>query len=202
MYTRTIYATGDPAKMDGAVEALRTEGPRLLSGQPGFLGLSVFVDRELGKLLVGSWWETEQARQASDDAIREERAALFKPYVTTFALDNWEAAVAVRPATLPQPGAGFRMGRLEFDPSDADLLVETFRSTALPRFQAIPGFLGSSLFIDRAKGRATVGVVYTDRNTLAASRAAQSQARGEAIAKARFTLRSLEEFDVAFMTSG
>jgi hypothetical protein len=44
-----------------------------------------------------------------------------------------------------------------------------------------------------------VGVLYTDHKALAASRAAQAAVRGEAITKARFTLRSVEEFELAFM---
>jgi heme-degrading monooxygenase HmoA len=200
MYTRTLYATGDPAKMDGAVEVLSTAGHKLLADQPGFRGLGVFVDRELGKVAVGTWWQDEQSRDASDARLREQRTSMLAPYVTTLATENWEAAVFTRPSRPLAAGAGFRMGRLEFEPSDGDLLVETFKNMVVPKFQAIPGFEGTSLFIDRARGRATVGVLYTDRTALATSRAAQAAVRGEAITKARFTLRSVEEFELAFMT--
>ncbi len=200
MYTRTLYATGDPATIDDAVEALRTQGQKLLGDQPGYRGIGCFVDRQLGKLTVGTWWDDEKSRQDSDDALREEREAMLAPYVSTLATDNWEVAVNQRPTGPVQPGAGFRLGRLEFAPTDADKLVAMFKDFALPRFQAIPGFQGSALFLDRAKGRATVGVVYADHDALVASRASQAAVRGEAISKTPFVLRSLEEFEVAFMT--
>ncbi|MBT2489209.1 hypothetical protein J7E96_11885 [Streptomyces sp. ISL-96] len=195
MYVRTTYATGDPAKLDSVADALSTEAPRLLSERPGYRGMGLFVDRELGKLLVGSWWEDEESRRTSDEALRERRAELIAPFAHSVATDNWEAAVVSRPEAL-EPGAWFRLVRLEFEPPDADLLVETFRDTALPKLRGIPGFAGGSLLIDRAKGRATVGAFYTDRNALAASRSAVAAVRAEATAKARVITRSIEEFEV------
>ncbi|MFD9502003.1 hypothetical protein [Streptomyces sp. NPDC060035] len=199
MYVRTIYATGDPAELDGVADALSTEGRTLLSEQPGYRGMGLFVDRELGKLLVGSWWDNEKSREASDDRLRERRAELLAPFAQTVAVDNWEAAVARRAKGLG-PGAWFRLVRLEVEPSDVDLLVETFQNTALPKLQSIPGLEGTSLLLDRAKGRAAVGVLYTDRNTLAASRSSVAAVRGEATARARVTTRSLEEFEVVLAT--
>jgi hypothetical protein len=200
MYVRSIYATGDPAKLDGVVEALRTEGRELLSAQPGFRGMGLFADRELGKLLVGSWWEDKASRQASDEKLSKRRAELTAPFAQTMTVDNWEAAVARRAEDLG-PGAGFRLVRMDVEPTDIDLLVDTFRDTALPKIQKIPGMAGISLLIDRDRGRAAVGALYTDRDALAASRGAVAAVRGEATAKARVTTRSLEEFDVVLATA-
>lgn len=199
MYVRTIYATGDPAELDGAADALSTEGRAMVSELPGYRGMGLFVDRELGKLLVGSWWEDEQSRHDSDERLRKRRAELLAPFARTVAVDNWEAAVARRAKDLG-PGAWFRLVRMEAEPSDVDQLVETFQNTALPKLQSIPGLEGTSLLIDRAKGRAAVGVLYTDRDTLTASRSSVAAVRGEATAKARVTTRSLEEFEVVLAT--
>ncbi|MCX4819131.1 hypothetical protein OG883_04280 [Streptomyces sp. NBC_01142] len=200
MYVRTIYVTGDPAQLDGAADAIRTEGRQLLSDQPGYRGTGLFVDRELGKLLVGSWWEDEKSRQDSDHSLRERRVELLAPFAQTVTIDNWEAAVAHRAEALG-PGASFRWVRMEVEPSDVDLLVETFRNTTLPKLRTIPGLAGTSLLIDRTKGRAAVGVLYTDHHALAASRGAVAALRGEANAKARVTTRSLEEFEVVLATA-
>ena len=54
MYIRTMYVTGDPARIDEAVDGLTTEGQKMLSTQQGFRGLGLFVDREVGKLLIGT----------------------------------------------------------------------------------------------------------------------------------------------------
>ncbi|WP_405762400.1 antibiotic biosynthesis monooxygenase [Streptomyces sp. NBC_00045] len=200
MYVRSIYATGDPAELDGVAEELRTEGRELLSAQPGFRGMGVFVDREIGKLLVGSWWEDEASRQASYENLSERRAEMMAPFAQTMTVDNWEAAVARRADTLG-PGAVFRLVRIDVEPSGIDLLVDTFRDTSLPGVQKIPGLAGLSLLIDRGRGRAAIGALYTDRDALTASRGAVAAVRGEITAKARVSTSSVEEFEVVLATA-
>ncbi|MEU3687283.1 antibiotic biosynthesis monooxygenase [Streptomyces narbonensis] len=200
MYVRSIYATGDPAELGGVTEALRTDGRALLSAQPGFRGMGLFADRELGKLLVGSWWEDEASRQASYEKLSKQRVEMMAPFAQTVTVDNWEAPIARRAEELG-PGAGFRLVRMDVEPSDIDPLVDMFRDTSLPKVQKIPGLAGISLLVDRDRGRAAVGALYTDRDALVASRGAVAAIRGEATAKARVTTSSLEEFEVILATA-
>ncbi|UUU36509.1 hypothetical protein JIX56_45550 [Streptomyces sp. CA-210063] len=197
MFVRTVYATGDPANIDRAIEGLSTEGRELLEQQPGFRGFGIFVDRELGKLLAVSWWESEEARRNSDEALRERRAALLEPFAATTTTDNFEAVV-FHPIRQPEAEAGLRVTRVEFDPSDADLFTDTFRASVVPRLEALPGLARASLLIDRDRGRGLVGALFTDRESLAASRAGQAAARHEGAAKAHVTVTGLEEFEVVF----
>ncbi|TLS45169.1 hypothetical protein FE633_15495 [Streptomyces montanus] len=197
MFIRTVYATGDPANIDTAIEAVSTEGRELLEQQPGFRGLGLFVDRDLGKLLAVSWWESEEARRNSDEATRERRTAILERFAASTAIDNFEAVV-FHPVRQPEAGAGLRITRVEFDPSDADLFTETFRATVIPRLETLPGLARASLLIDRDRGRGLVGALFTDRESLAASRAGQAAARHEAAAKAHVTVTGLEEFEVIF----
>ncbi|MFF7535264.1 hypothetical protein ACFZB2_40320 [Streptomyces bobili] len=195
MFVRTLYATGDPANIGTAIEGLSTEGRELLGQQPGFRGFGIFVDRELGKLLAVTWWESEEARSNSDEALRERRTALLERFAATTAIDNYEAAV-FHSVRQPEAGAGLRVTRVEFDPSDADLFAETFRASVIPRLETLPGLARASLLIDRDRGRGLVGAVFTDRESLDASRAGQAAARAEGAAKAHVTVTGLEEFEV------
>ncbi|MFF9915483.1 hypothetical protein [Streptomyces sp. NPDC013457] len=194
---RTLYATGDPAELGAAVDTTASEGRALVSEQPGFRGMGLFVDRELGKLLVATWWDDERSRDASDEVLRETRATQLAPFARTAAVDNWEAAVA-RPPRSVGPGAWFRLVRLEFEPAETDTLTGVFRDMALPGLEALPGFAGGSLLVDRTAGRAMVGVVWSDRDALAASRAGVAAIRGAATAQAHMITRSVEEFEVVY----
>lgn len=195
MFVRTIYATGDPANIGTAIEGLTTESRQLLEQQPGFRGIGVFADRELGKLLGVSWWDSEDARSNSDEAMRQRRTAVMERFAATTTIDNYEVAV-FHQVRQPEPGAGLRVTRVEFDPSDADLFAETFRATVVPRLDTLPGLARASLLLDRDRGRGLVGAVFTDRESLAASRSGQAAARHEAAAKAHVTVTALEEFEV------
>ncbi|MER5794463.1 hypothetical protein [Streptomyces sp. NPDC001980] len=195
MFVRTVYVTGDPAKLEAAVRALNSEGRELLEERPEYRGAGVFIDRELGKLLAVSWWGTEAARSNSDQVMRERRRPMLEPFAGTVAVENYEVAV-FHPVQPPRTGGGMRSTRVEFDPADTDLFAETFRSSAIPRLEALPGFAQCSLFVDRQGGRAMVGSVFVDRASMAASRAGQAAARRADAAKARVTVVALEEFEV------
>lgn len=195
MFVRAVYATGDPALLDTAVRSLNSEGRDLLEERPGYRGASVFADRDLGKLLTVSWWETEEARRNSDEVMRERRGALLEPFAGTVSVAVYEAAVFLQ-ARPPRQGGGLRATRLEFDPRDADLVVDAFRAAVVPRAEALPGLSRTSLLLDRERGRAVAGVLFTDRPSLAASRAALAGVRDEASAKGRVDVVGLEEFEV------
>ncbi|MCF1595156.1 hypothetical protein [Streptomyces muensis] len=195
MFVRAIYTTGDPTKIDTAIRALNTQGRELLEDRPGYRGASVFVDRTLGKLLAASWWESEQARQNSDEVLRERRTAMLEPFLGTVAVENYEALV-FHQVRQPETGGGLRVTRLEFDPMDTDLLADTFRASVVPRLDTLAGLARASLLVDRERGRGMVGVLFVDQASLAASRAAQAAARHEGAAKAHVTVTGLEEFEV------
>ncbi len=195
MFVRAIYTTGDPTKIDTAIRALNTQGRELLEDRPGYRGASVFVDRTLGKLLAASWWESERARQNSDEVLRERRTAMLEPFLGTVAVDNYEALV-FHQVRQPEAGGGLRVTRLEFDPMDTDLLADTFRATVVPRLDTLTGLARASLLVDRERGRGMVGVVFVDQASLAASRASQAAVRHEGAAKAHTTVTGLEEFEV------
>jgi hypothetical protein len=197
MFVRTLYATGDPATIDTAIRSLNTQGRDLLEDRPGYRGSGIFVDRKLGKLFVLSWWESEEARRNSDEVLRERRVALLEPFVATLAVDNYEAVV-FHPVRQPQAGGGLRVTRLEFDPADADLLADTFQATVVPVLESLPGLARTSLLIDRERGRGLVGALFVDRESLVASRGAQSAVRREGAAKAHVTVTGLEEFEIVF----
>ncbi|MGW0994794.1 hypothetical protein [Streptomyces sp. NPDC002520] len=195
MFVRTIYATGDPAKIDTAVRALNTQGRELLEERPGYRGAGVFVDRELGKLFGVSWWDSEAARRNSDEVMREHRPKMLEPFAGTLTVENFEAVVhhSVQPARI---GGGLRVTRIEFDPRDADLIADTFRATVLPRLETLPGLAAAGLFIDRERGVGQAGTMFADRESMVASRAGQAAARHEGAAKAHANVVGLEEFEV------
>ncbi|WP_225826061.1 hypothetical protein [Streptomyces naphthomycinicus] len=197
MFVRAVYATGDPALLDAAVRSLNSAGRDLLEERPGYRGAGVFADRELGKLLAVSWWETEEARLNSDEVMRERRGGLLEPFAGTVAVANYEAAV-VHQVTAPRQGGGLRAIRMEFDPRDADLVVDTFRTALMPRAESLPGLARASLLIDRERGRGVADTLFVDRTSLAASRAAVAHVRHEASAKAHVDVVGLEEFEVVY----
>ncbi|WP_371493562.1 hypothetical protein OG871_38615 [Kitasatospora sp. NBC_00374] len=197
MYVRTIYLTGDPALADKALEGLKAESVGLLSGQAGYRGFSIFSDRRLGKILLGSWWESAQNERDSYTALHDQRQELLTVFGGTISVASWEAAVSRRGDA--QPGAGFRLVRLGFDPAAVDRLVEAFEATALPGLESLDGFVGGALLIDRTRGTGSVGAIFRDRAALEATRGAQARLRSKAAEASGVQVQTLEEFDVELL---
>ncbi|MFD4501675.1 hypothetical protein [Streptomyces sp. NPDC058457] len=195
MFVRAVYVTGDPAKLEAAIRSLNSQGRELLEERPEYRGADVLVDRDLGKLLAVSWWGSEEARRNSDQVMRERRGPMLEPFAGTVAVENYEVAV-FHSVQLPRAGGGMRSTRVEFEPADTDLFAETFRSSAIPRLEALPGFARCAVFVDRERGRGMVGSIFVDRASMAASRAGQAEARRADAAKAHVTVVGLEEFEV------
>ena len=77
MHARTTRLQLDPARIDDAVRRLEEEDIPRWKELDGFKGFTLFADRESGRVLGTSYWESAQAMNASEDAVRpsRERAA-------------------------------------------------------------------------------------------------------------------------------
>lgn len=195
MFVRTLYITCDPADVDRATEAIAKAVPGMLYDQDGYHGFGMFADRTVGKILTGSWWDSEQAMQNSDDQLRERRNEMLAPLVSTVATMGLEAAAFTRPAS--SSSGGFRLQRMAFEPPRADQLIRVFTEMGLPRLKELEGFQGASLLMDRKRGMASIGVVFQDLDTLAASRGPQAATRKTAFEQLPgVQLIALEELEV------
>jgi heme-degrading monooxygenase HmoA len=62
-----------PEKLEDGIRFVREQVVPLLKQQAGFRATMMGVNRENGRVYVTSAWETAEARQASDAAVREQR---------------------------------------------------------------------------------------------------------------------------------
>lgn len=198
MYVRTTYVTGDPGKIDQALDGLLVEAVKLLSDQPGYRGYGLFADRELGKIVMGSWWDSLETAQTSNEHLQQRRAELLAPFASSLSMLTLEA-LAFTPNPKAEAGAGFRLGRFQIPPDRLDRMAEIFRSSALPGFEATPGFVGASLLADRRTGMGSVGTLWATHDALVASRGTQSAARARATSDVPMNVIALEEFEVVIV---
>jgi heme-degrading monooxygenase HmoA len=85
---------------------------------------------------------------------------------------------------------------LEHEAADADRLIEAFNSRAADR-ESVPGFCRATAFVDRGRGRSTIGLIYADREALIASRSDSAEVGAEVSRRIEgLKHRSMEEFEV------
>ena len=73
MHARTTTVEGEPERIDDVVRQIESEILPKLEAQPGFKGFTLHVGRSTGKVVGTSYWESEEAMQASEEAVRGPR---------------------------------------------------------------------------------------------------------------------------------
>jgi hypothetical protein len=182
MYARVLTFTG-AKNIDDGVTFVRENALPVVREQAGYRGLSASVDRDGGVLGVLSLWETEADRDASLDALAEQREQGLGVVGGELTVESFEQLVE-EVTSPPTPGSALMVTRISMDPSKVDENLGFFKSTILPRITATPGFMALRNMIDRKTGRGIVGSVWTDQSAMkkaaaeAESRREEGRARG------------------------
>jgi heme-degrading monooxygenase HmoA len=74
MHARVTTLQLDPDKIDDAVAGLEQNDIPMFKSLDGFKGFTLVVDRTSGKAIANSYWESEEAMQASEEAVKQARA--------------------------------------------------------------------------------------------------------------------------------
>ena len=74
MHARVTTLQLQPDRIDDAVAGLEQNEVPMWKGLDGFKGFTLLVDRQSGKVVGTSYWESEEAMQASEEAVKESRS--------------------------------------------------------------------------------------------------------------------------------
>ena len=73
MYARVTWLEGSPSQARDAIEGIRRDALPLIEEQPGFEELILLLDREHGRALTITTWETGEDLDASEETARRLR---------------------------------------------------------------------------------------------------------------------------------
>ncbi len=196
MFVRATTITADPAKLDEGITFVREHVVPAVQTLPGNLGLSMFCHRGTGLTTVSTAWESEQARDASDELLTPLRARAARmmgggtPATELFVLAVLDR---LRPA---EPGFWNRMTRVTVDSARMDEAVDAYASSTLHDLQLLPGYCSAVLLIDRSGGAGIVSVTFDSRANLDASRAQAEAIRQTATAKTGAEITEIRESEI------
>ncbi len=197
MHVRLNMLAGDPGQLGEATRYMETMVRPTVESQSGSRGLAVLANAVLGTCIVATYWDSADAMAASEQAVQVPRKEITELVKGTVTVEHYEVPVFIR-RSRPGPGAGVRLVRLEADPARLDAAIEVFRATAIPELMEIPDLCSAQLMSDRQTGRCIVALVLADAEALAASRSPGAELRSRVAAAAHVTVRSVEEYSLAF----
>ena len=178
MYARTTTIQADPQRIDEGIANVRDEVMPAVQSMPGCMGVSMLCDRDSGRCIVTTSWDSEESMSASRDAVGAMREQSADVMGGQFDVQEWEIAVLHRAHQAPE-GACCRVTWTRGDPARMDEMTETLRTGILPRLDEYDGFSSVSVMVDRATGQGVTTVCFDDRASMEASREMGERMRDE-----------------------
>ncbi|MHA3022221.1 hypothetical protein ACXPWS_18450 [Mycobacterium sp. BMJ-28] len=169
MFARSTTVMARPDKIDAGIAHVRDEVMTALPELPGWVGLSLMVDRDSGRCIVATAWESEEAMSSSFEETAQLRNRVAHEFGGTAWAENWEIAVLHREHSSDLR-ACVRATWISVPPDLIDAGIDYFRGAVLPQVEHLPGFCSASLMVDRATGRGVASVSFSSRDAMVDNR--------------------------------
>ncbi len=197
VFARSTTVHARPDTIDAAIAQARDEVLPAISTMDGCIGLSMMVDRESGRCIVTTAWETEEAMHGTQELVRPLRERAVEIAGAPAAqVDEWEIAVMHRDHQAPE-GACVRSGWMQVDPAQIDRALDVYRLVSVPGMEQLEGFCSASLLVDRATGKAVSSVTLDSREAMEATRDLGARLRESGGREAGATFSDVAEFELA-----
>ncbi|HEY7051471.1 MAG TPA: antibiotic biosynthesis monooxygenase [Mycobacterium sp.] len=169
MYARSTTIEAQPEGIDAGIAYVTDEVMPAVETMTGCMGLSLLVDRESGRCIATTAWDSEDAMLASAEQvvpIRDRAAESFRGSAT---VDMWQIAVLHRDHHSGD-GACARVTWFKIPDGQAGGSIELYRDTVLPALEELDGFCSASLLVDRASRRGVSSVVFDSSDAMERNR--------------------------------
>ena len=183
MYARSTTIQAQPSSIDAGIAHVRDEVMPALQDMPGCIGVSLLVDRQSGRCIATSAWETEEAMRGSADQVTPIRDRAAEMFGGTANVDQWEIAALHRDHPSAD-GAGLLATWVRVPPDQVDQGIEYYKSSVLPQLEDLDGFCSASLLVDRASGRAVSSTTFDSLAALERNRDRITTIKGTSLREA------------------
>ena len=196
MYARSTTFLARVSSIDEGIAHIRDEVLPALTAVDGCIGLSLLVDRNSGRCIATSAWQSEEAMRSSEDQVEPIRDRAAEIFGGSPQVERWEIAVLHRDHRS-RDGACVRATWMQVEPAQADRGIDMFKMATLPAIEDLEGFCSASLMVDRASGRSVSSVTYDTMESMERNREAAGAVRRAGIEEADAQVLEVGEFELA-----
>jgi heme-degrading monooxygenase HmoA len=169
VYARSTTIQAQPSSIDDGIAHVRDEVMPALQGMAGCIGVSLLVDRQSGRCIATSAWETEEAMRDSREQVTPIRDRAAEMFGGTANVEQWEIAALHRDHHSPD-GAGVLATWIRVPPDQVDQGIEYYKSSVLPQLESLDGFCSASLLVDRGSGRGVSSTTFDSLDAMQRNR--------------------------------
>jgi len=196
VYARSTSIQAHPSNIDAGVAYVRDEVMPALAALDGFVGLSLLVDRESGRCIAASAWETEEAERSSAERVGPLRERAAEVFGGTATAETWEIGLLHRDHRSSD-GACVRVTWLKVPRDQADRAIDFYRSDVLPSLENLDGFCSASFLINRNSGRGVSTATFDSREAMDRNREQAKELRNTRTRELGADIVDIGEFDLA-----
>lgn len=195
MHARVTRATGKREDIDRVVASFRDAPSQT---QQGWKGGYVLVDRDTGKLISVTLWESKESMDRSASWARQVwTEALSMAGAGQPDIENYEVELQPRPAERRSeagPAAHTRVTTIMGRPESIDRTVDVFRKAMKGEEK---GWRGAYVLVNRQTGEILTFTLWESRQHIEDTASMAKQVRGEAISAAGAGEPTVEHYEVA-----
>lgn len=185
------------SSIDDGIAYMRDELTPELENIEGYIGISLLIDRESGRCIITTAWETEDAMRASADRAKQLRSQASDRFGGSVEkIDEWEIGVLHRDHPSHQ-GACARVTWIKVPPDQASRALDFYRSDVLPSLEGLEGFCSASMLMNHASGRAVSTATFDSRDAMQRNREQSRELRDRRSREMGADVLDVAEFELA-----
>jgi heme-degrading monooxygenase HmoA len=186
-----------PSSIDAGIAHVRDEVMPALQDVEGCIGVSLLVDRQSGRCIATTAWETEDARRDSAERITPIRDRAAGMFGGTANVEEWEIAAMHRDHRSAE-GACVLATWVKVPTDHVDQGIEYYRSSVLPQLEGLDGFCSASLLVDHPACRRAVSCSTFDSiDAMARNRDRATELRSRRVREPGAEVLDVAEFELA-----
>ncbi|MEB3984146.1 hypothetical protein OQ968_23125 [Mycobacterium sp. 663a-19] len=197
MYARSTTIQAQPLSVDIGIAHVRDVVMPALQEMAGCVGVSLLVDRQSGKCIATSAWESIEAMRSSAERVApiRDRAALM--FDGSARVEEWEIALLHRDHRS-QAGACVRATWLKVVPDQLNRSLDFYRTAVLPEMERLDGFCSASLMVDHPACRRAVSCsTFDSLEAMARNRDRATELRSRRVRDLGAEVIDVAEFELA-----
>ncbi len=197
VHARTTTIQAQTSSIDDGIAYMRDDLMPELENIDGYVGISLLVDRESGRCIITTAWDSEDAMNASAEKAKQLRSqAVERMAGSVEKIEGWEIGVLHRDHQSAD-GACVRATWIKVPPDQADRSIEFYKESVLPSLEDLEGFCSASLLIDRSSGRAVSSATFDSREAMDRNQEHAKELRNARTRELGADVLDIGEFDLA-----
>ncbi|MCV7196784.1 hypothetical protein [Mycobacterium angelicum] len=197
MYARSTTIQAQPLSVDIGIAHVRDVVMPALLEIDGCVGLSLLVDRQSGRCIATSAWESLATMRASAERVAPIRDHAGLMFDGSAKVEEWDIALMHRDHRSHQ-GACVRATWLKVVPDQLSRSLDFYRTCILPELEQLDGFCSASMMVDHPSCRRAVSCsTFDSMDAMARNRDEATELRSRRVRDLGAEMVDVAEFELA-----